>query len=147
AEPPAEPPVRAANWALSEYALRACADLIALTGDVVTSRVLVELVLAGTRAAPVDVVPSPDGGLARLGRPVRIAALAAALALPRETVRRHVAALETLGFCRREPQGVITALPAAMATPVVEMARANAGNVQRLFANLARTGALADWEG
>ncbi|PXA88982.1 hypothetical protein DMC18_18140, partial [Caulobacter sp. D5] len=90
--------------------------------------------------------PDPAGGLARLGRPTRVAALAAALNLPRETVRRRVAELETLGFCRREADGVVAALPATMVTRVVEMARTNAGNVQRLFGSLARAGVLADWE-
>ncbi|PXA84318.1 hypothetical protein DMC25_16865, partial [Caulobacter sp. D4A] len=57
-----------------------------------------------------------------------------------------VAELETLGFCRREADGVVAALPATMVTRVVEMARTNAGNVQRLFGSLARAGVLADWE-
>ncbi len=154
APPGTEPPVRAANWALSEYTLRACADLIALTGDVVSSRVLMELALIATRPAangketgPITADLDPAGGLARLGRPTRVAALAASLNLPRETVRRRVAELETLGFCRREADGVVAALPAAMAPRVVEMARTNAGNVQRLFGSLARAGVLADWEG
>ncbi|MBI1685909.1 hypothetical protein [Caulobacter hibisci] len=142
---PAQPMIKAANWALSEYVLRACADLIGLTGNIISSRVLLELALVGARPLPTETLVAQSG--TQLGRPVRATALAASLKLPRETVRRHVVALEGLGFCRRETDGVVVAVPDAMKPRLVELARANQGNLQRLLGSLARAGAVIDWEG
>lgn len=143
APPPPQPLVKAANWALSEYVLRACADLIGLTGAVVTSRVLLELAVLGARALPTETLLAEGV----LGRPVRASTLAASLKLPRETVRRHLAALEALGYCRRDAAGVTACVPQAARARLMALARANQGNLARLMATLARTGALADWEG
>jgi hypothetical protein len=144
--PPADPLVRVANWAFSEYVLRACSDLIALTDNVMTSRVLMELVLANTRALPTEALADWAKDPLRAARPVRIAALAGPLRLPRETVRRHVQMLETLGFCQRRPEGVVAVAPASTWPGLAALAKANQANVQRLFAGLRQSGTLADWD-
>jgi DNA-binding Lrp family transcriptional regulator len=143
---PADPPVRAANWALSEYVLRACSDLIALTGNVTSSRVLVELALANTRALATAALMDWADDPLRTSRPVRVAALAGPLRLPRETVRRHLHRLETLGFCRRRSDGAIAVASASTWPRLVTLAKVNQANVQRLFAGLGQSGILADWD-
>ncbi|MDB5426061.1 MAG: hypothetical protein JWR43_36 [Phenylobacterium sp.] len=147
APPPASAPlVRAANRALSEYVLRACNDLLALTGDVLSSLVLLELVLANTRAlttaALADWIRDPE----RLGRPVRIAALAAPLRVSGETIRRHLDVLETLGFCRRTAGGLVAIAPASALPKLDSLVRANQANVQRLFGRLRQLDILAAWD-
>ena len=73
---PSEPLVRVANRAVSEYVLRACAGLVAVTGSTMTSLVLTELTWANIRALPAEDLADwgqdPEG----VARPVRIAALA-----------------------------------------------------------------------
>ena len=144
--PRADPRVRVANWAFSEYVLRACSDLIALTGNVMSSRVLLELVLANTRALPTEALAGWANDPLRAARPVRIAALAGPLRLPRETVRRHLRMLETLGFCHRWPDGVVAVAPVSIRPRLAALAKANQANVQRLFAGLHQSGVLADWD-
>jgi hypothetical protein len=144
--PPAEPLVRAANRALSEYMLRACNDLLALTGDVLSSLVLLELALANTRALTTaelaDWTRDPEG----VGQPVRIAALAPPLRVSAETIRRHLNALETLGFCSRTAGGLVAIAPASAWPELARLARANQANAQRLFGRLGQLGILAAWD-
>lgn len=144
--PAAEPLVRAANRALSEYVLRACNDLIALTGDVLSSLVLLELVLANTRVlsnAELDAWRRAPG---QVGRPIRIAALAAPLRLSRETVRRRLNALEAQGFCRRTTGGLVATAPVSVWPGLARLAEANQANLQRLFNRLRQLGVVATSE-
>lgn len=141
--PPAEDPlVRAANRALSEYVLRACNDLIALTGDVLSSLVLLELVMANTR--PLTTAELHDWRRApeQLGRPVRIAALAAPLQLSRETIRRRLNALETMGFCRRTIGGLVATAPSSTRPKLAQLVEANQANLRRLFTRLRQLGVV-----
>jgi predicted ArsR family transcriptional regulator len=144
--PAAEPLVRAANRALSEYMLRAVNDLIALTGDVMGSLVLLELVLANTRALTATELADWTRAPERLGRPVRIAALAAPLRVSGETIRRHVIVLEELGFCGRTAGGLIATAPAPARPKLMRLVEANQANLQRLFARLRQLGILAEWD-
>jgi len=143
---PAEPLVRAANRALSEYTLRACNDLKALTGDVLSSVVLLELALENVRplATPqlADWARDPE----RLGRPVRIAVLATPLRFSGETIRRHLHVLEALGFCRRTAGGLVATAPATAWPGLARLVDANHANVQRLFGRLDQLGILAAWD-
>lgn len=143
--PPGEPLVRAANRALSEYTLRACSDLIALTGDVVSSLILMELALENTRALAPGELAAWTREPEALGRPVRIAALAAPLRFSAETIRRHVAVLEETGFCRRTAGGVVAVAPASAWPALIRLVDANHANVQRLFGRLRELGILAAW--
>jgi DNA-binding transcriptional regulator YhcF (GntR family) len=144
--PAAEPLVRAANWALSEYMLRACSDLIALTDNVMSSLVLLELVLANTRPLATAELPGwtrdPEGA----GRPVRIAALAASLRISGETIRRHLHMLEALGFCRRKSGGLVAVAPASAWPRFVRLVETNQANVSRAFTRLRQLGVLDSWD-
>lgn len=140
--PAAEPLVRAANRALSEYVLRACNDLIALTGDVLSSLVLLELVLANTRTLTSAELNDWRRAPEQVGRPVRIAALAAPLRLSAETIRRRLNALETLGFCRRTTGGLVATAPPSAWPELARLVEANQANLQRLFTRLRQLGVV-----
>jgi hypothetical protein len=144
--PSSEPPVRAVNWAVSAYALRAAGGLVDLTGNVATTLVLVELVLANTRmlssAALVRWIRDP----VRPGVPVRIATLSAGVRLPGETVRRHLHVLAARGFCMRRQDGFVATAPDIVALTLVRLAQANGGHLRRLFHRLDQLGVLAAWE-
>lgn len=141
--PAAEPLVRAANRALSEYVLRACNDLIALTGDVLSSLVLLELVMANTRdltRAQLDAwLRAPE----HVGKPARIAVLAAPLRFSSETIRRHLNVLERLGFCRRTAGGLVATAPVSAQPGLTRLVETNQVNLQRLFSRLRQIGVVA----
>ena len=143
---PAEPLVRAANRALSEYTLRACHDLLGLTGEVMSSLVLLELVLANTRPLRTPELADWSRAPERFGRPVRIATLAGPLRVSGETVRRHLNRLETLGFCSRTAGGMVATAPASAWPQLARLVEINQANVQRLCARLRQLGILVDWE-
>lgn len=140
--PAAEPLVRAANRALSEYVLRACNDLIALTGDVLSSLVLLELVLANTAALTTAELDAWRRAPEQLGRPVRIAALAVPLRLSRETVRRRLTMLEATSFCRRTSGGLIATAPPSAWPALARLVDANQANLRRLFTRLGQLGVV-----
>jgi hypothetical protein len=144
--PAAEPLVRAANRALSEYALRACNDLLALTGDVLSSLVLLELVLANTRTLTTAELADWTRDPERFGRPIRIAALAAPLRVSGETIRRHLNNLERLDFCRRTVGGLVASAPVSAWPELDRLVRVNQANVQRLFERLRQLKILASWD-
>jgi hypothetical protein len=144
--PPAEPPVRAANWAFSEYTLRACSDLIALTGNMMSSRILLELVLANTRSLANDALAGWASDPMSVSQPVRIAALADPLRISSETVRRHLHVLKAIGFCRRRAGGLVAVAPASVWPRLLALVEANETNVQRLLTQLRHIGVLTAWE-
>lgn len=151
ADEPAEggveaPPLRALNWALSEYVLRACNDLIALTGALIASRVLLELVVANIEALEAQDLPAWARDPAATGQAARTAGLARSLRVPPETVRRHLNGLEVQGFCRRRADGWVAAAPPDALPRLGAMAQANHANLKRLFSRLRQLGALAVWE-
>lgn len=140
--PAAEPLVRAANRALSEYVLRACNDLIALTGDVLSSLVLLELVLANTRDLTRAELDAWLRGPEHVGKPVRIAVLAAPLRFSSETIRRHLNVLDSLGFCRRTAGGLVATAPVSAQPGLTRLIEANQVNLQRLFSRLRQIGVV-----
>jgi DNA-binding Lrp family transcriptional regulator len=148
--PPAGPPspeplIRAANRAQSEYMLRACGRLLALTGDVLTSLVLLQLVLETSEGMDGDRLLAWTRDPGAIGRPIRIAALAAALPFSAETGRRHVRALEGLGYVRRTGHGLTAAAPPGCGPRLAALLRDNRADARRLFTRLASLGVLADW--
>ncbi|WP_269714733.1 hypothetical protein [Caulobacter sp. NIBR2454] len=142
----AEPLVRAANRAVSEYMLRVCPALVGLTQNVLTTLVFMQLVL--------DNIEEMDGaGLetwaiehGAVGRPVRMAVVAGRLPLSRETVRRHVRTLEDLGFCRRVEGGFVAVAPPWAVPEISRLAAANRIDLRRLLARLYRLGVLSAWD-
>lgn len=144
--PAAEPLVRAANRALSEYVLRACNDLIALTGDVLSSLVLLELVLANTRGLTSAELDAWRRTPEQIGRPLRIAALAAPLRLSPETVRRRLHILETTGFCRRTTGGLVATAPISTWPTLARLVETNRANLRRLLHRLGQLGVVTTGE-
>jgi DNA-binding Lrp family transcriptional regulator len=143
---PDEPLVRVANRAVSEYVLRTCAGLVALTDNVVSSLVLLELLLANTRAVTAEELPAWRKDPEAAGRPTRIAGIAGPLRLSRETVRRHLQALEEMGFCRRGSGGLIAVASGAARPLLAREVEANQANLRRLFERLRQFGILAAWD-
>ncbi len=141
-----EPLVRAASWAVSEYALRICGDLIALTGNVVSSIVLLDLVLANIDQLPLSALPDWGHDPERFGRPVRIGALAGPLRVSGETIRRHLLTLEAIGFCRRRSGGLVAVTPESARPQLLRIAETNRTNSARLFTRLGQLGVLDGWD-
>ena len=139
-------PVRATNRAISEYMLRAANDLIGMTGDALTSLVLLALARENTGHLDAAGLDAWSRDPLTLGRPVRAARLAAQLALAAETTRRHLVALETGGFSRRTPAGALVTAPPDAWPALAQLVDANVANVQRLFARLRHLGALSAWD-
>jgi hypothetical protein len=144
--PPGEPPVRAANRALSEYMLRACRRLFALTGDVVTTLVLMQLLLENTSGMRGEQLAHWMRDPAATCRPVRIPRLAEGLPFSRETVRRHILGLTDLGFCQRVAGGLAAVAPPAARPRLARLFSTNKADLRRLFHRLASLDVLADWD-
>lgn len=144
--PAAEAPlVRAANRAISEYTLRGCRGLLDLTGHVLSSIVLIQLVLENTRGMGGEALERWMRNPEEQATLVRIPHLAQGLPVSRETVRRHLRTLQELGFCRRIPGGYVAVPPAGAEARLVELAHNNLAAVRRIFARLDRLGVLSAW--
>src|SRR5690606_23925345 len=109
----AEPLLRAVNRVLSEYMLRVSRRLLAVTGDVLTSLVLLQLVVESAAGLGRDGVAAWARDPAAVGRRLRIVDLAAGLPFSAETVRRHLRTLEGLGFVRPGRPFLAPAAPSA----------------------------------
>ena len=144
--PTAQPLVRAANRALSVYMLRACSDLLALTGDALSSVILLELTLGNTADLPAADLPAWAADPVTRAHPLRIADLAKRLRISPETARRHVLSLEDAGFCRRNARGAVAIAPPIAWPDLARQMTANLANVHRLFAALRQLDVLAAWD-
>ncbi|HEV2530093.1 hypothetical protein [Phenylobacterium sp.] len=130
---PAEPavPIRATLRPLSDYLLRSGENLMALTGDLVAGLAFFGLVSAG------ETLPPPASSTAALAR---------RLAMPHETVRRHLGGLAAAGWCARVGRGFVVPEAVLRRPGVVALFRDNAANVHRLFTTLAERGVIEAWE-
>jgi DNA-binding transcriptional ArsR family regulator len=130
---PPEPqvPIRASLRPLADYLLRTIEGLMALTGDLIAGLAFLGLVSAG------ETLPPPVASTADLAR---------RLAMPHETVRRHLAALADAGWAQRSGRG-FTVSQAVLDRPAVQaLFRDNAVNLQRLFTQLAERGVVEAWD-
>ena len=130
---PPEPtvPIRASLRPLADYLLRIIENLMALTGDVISGLAFLGLVSAGPG------LPPPASSVAELAR---------RLAMPHETVRRHLAELVEKGWAIRVGRGYAVS-QAMLDRPAVQaLFRDNAVNLQRLFTQLAERGIVEAWE-
>ena len=128
---------RSADRALAGYMLRACDQLIALTGSAMAGFMLLGLAAANSELKG-DAVRLADIA----SRPASAANLARRLHMPHETVRRNLFALADLGFARRDRLSWLVSVPAGPAAERLgQMAADNQINLRRLFARLAE---LAD---
>jgi hypothetical protein len=130
-------PVRAAARLLSDYILRTSEGLLREAGNVVSALVFVALLNAALARRAGD----PDAQA-----PQSLNALATALRLAPETVRRHVSQLCDLGQCVRTGAGAMLA-PGGLERPGVQQLFAdNAIHVHRLLAGLAERSVILAWE-
>ncbi len=140
-----EPPHRAIARITAGYFLRAIDGLRGLfAGDLITGLIFAAIHDANTayldqepgtaRAALDDHLPDS----AR--RPISALALASRLVLPRETVRRHVRKLESLGACQTVRGGLITPQAILRWPPLIEAVERNAASLQRLLIELRAAG-------
>jgi DNA-binding Lrp family transcriptional regulator len=143
---PPEPLVRAANRAVSEYMLRLSAELIAVTGDMLGSLILLQLVLDNTEDLPAARLAAWAAAPLSLALPTRASRLSRELRISSETVRRHLRILEAAGFCRRSADGLVAICPEEVRPRVTRLAESNLANVQRLFARLRELGVIATWD-
>jgi DNA-binding Lrp family transcriptional regulator len=123
-------PVRGAARLLADYLLRETEHLMRLTGDVISSMVLLALL---------------EVALLGPGRGISLSRLALRLDIPDETIRRHTGELRERGFCERGANGLTVPEAALASAPLAGFMRDNGANVQRLFAGLAERGVIEAW--
>ena len=130
---PPEPrvPIRASLRPLADYLLRSTENLMVLTGEMIEGLAFMGLVSAGSE------LPPPASGTATLAR---------RLAMPHETVRRHLADLTNRGWAVRLGRGFTLDRDILERPQVRALFRDNAVNVQRLFTTLAERGVVEAWE-
>lgn len=141
-------PIRAVSRIAGAYVLRVV-ELLASFGSVADSIITIEVFRANTEHLPHSVRGGPgyDDMVGDPHRtPISIGALARRVGMPPETVRRHVGRLEGFGVIVRVEGGLI--VPTRFLTrPLLRRKLiANAGNLQRMFASLARLGVLEVWD-
>jgi hypothetical protein len=130
-----EPPIRGAVRIMSDYLLRASDAVVARTGDLVTTIVILPLLAAAAATDP-EARPAP----------LSVAAIARRTQLPAETVRRHAAALVADGICESGLRGLTLVDHALVSPPWSSLLRENSVAVQRMFAGLAERGVIAVWD-
>lgn len=130
---PPEPsvPIRASLRPLAEYLLRTSENLTALTGEMIAGLAFFGLIGAGSS------LPPPASSVAEIAR---------GLAMPHETIRRHLAALAEAGWATRVGRG-FTVSQAVIERPAMQaLLRDNAVNLHRLFTTLAERGVVEAWD-
>lgn len=114
------PIVRAADRCLAEYMLRVSDQVIGVVGGPTDGFVLLGLAVANAD-----------------GRAQPVAAVAAYLGMPAETVRRRLLSLQGLGLAERSAGGWAFAAPRRLAAEVLRRLFDNEANLRRLFSSLA----------
>jgi DNA-binding Lrp family transcriptional regulator len=136
-------PVRAVARLAGTYVLRAV-EATGAGGDLLDGLILLEMYRSNVEAWPVDREITPHGAVLA---PTAVAALAARVGVPSETVRRRVAGLMDNGICTRVRGGVVITAR-GLSEPALQSAiGSSASNVPRLFGPLAQLGVLRIWDG
>lgn len=131
-----------------DFLLRAMGEVSALfDGDVARAMIFLTLAQAsvvGDRKASHEAALQSDGVVPDTQRrPVSTMAIANALHMPRETVRRHVNALVDDGYCVRLPDRRLLVTEDIIRLPVItEMTQRNIQHFRRLTDILKREGIL-----
>jgi hypothetical protein len=147
-----DPPLRVVARLVAEWVLRFTEPISENIGDVITGLVLLDTVAANT-----EHLPDGDQGAAAEPihgfladserRPVSALELSRRLAVPAETLRRHMKRLLDRGLCVRAARGGYIVPVEALARPFfIQAIVDNQANVTRLFAGLAEFGVIARWE-
>lgn len=131
-----------------DFILRAMGEVSGLfDGDVARAMIFLTLAQAsvvGDRRASHQAALESDGVIPdSLRRPVSTMAIANALHMPRETVRRHVNALVEQGYCQRLPDRRLIVSEAVIRLPeVTDITQRNIQHFRRLIEMLKREGIL-----
>jgi DNA-binding Lrp family transcriptional regulator len=128
AEPTPAGMVRAADRALAQYMLRTCDQLMVLARNPVSGFVLLGLAVAGLGS---EAQPAGLGLASR--QPATVAVVGEVVGMPAETVRRHLMALQRLGFAERTPKGWISAAQPRSWPQLGRLVAQNEANLRRLF--------------
>lgn len=126
---------RAADRVLADYMLRVCEGLLGLTGSAMDGVVLLALCAANIAGLEVERVAGWDR-YGALVAPCSATALAQALGMPGETVRRHLHRLSAAGFARHAAKGWIAEAPPDKRAELGRLVEANAQNLRRMLASL-----------
>jgi DNA-binding Lrp family transcriptional regulator len=150
---PARPPARGVHWPSVRLLVDFLLDIAEISRDggsildVLIITQVVEANLADMASDPAlqgrytDLAsPPPDA----LRRPVKVSALAAAVGLPYETVRRRLVRLAELGACAIGPKGVTVPTARLTSPDYARMASARYERTRRLYDELLPAGALSD---
>jgi DNA-binding Lrp family transcriptional regulator len=124
-------PVRAAARLLSDYVLRTSEGLMREAGNVISTLILTALLAYSLRTEPA---------------PLTVKAIAEPLALPVETVRRHLIQLAEDGLCERAQGGSLMTAAVLSRPGLQALFSDNAKHVQRLLAGLAERGVIRAWD-
>jgi hypothetical protein len=125
------PPVRAAVRHLSDFLLRTADAVVARSGDLVSTLVLLPLLAEAT---------------GRIHTGLSVATLSRRVQVPDETVRRHAAALTEAGTCVVQRGRLGFADVDFVSATWSRFLQENAIAVQRMFAGLAERGVVAAWD-
>ncbi|MDO8377530.1 hypothetical protein [Phenylobacterium sp.] len=133
----------------SDYVLRWIRQSTALFGDITTAMIFATITQAntayldqrpeGTRAWGTLQKPAPDD----LRRPITAHAAAAALGLPRETLRRKLNGLKAEGYIEETPDGVIIRAEAMLQPRVIATVIANTELARDFCLRLQRAGVVS----
>lgn len=140
--------VRAIMRLLGDYILRTVDAVTSLGRDFVSGLLLLGVFRANTEHVRGAGVGREGDGLLEdsLRRPVSVAALAARLRLPAETVRRHTRELVEQGLCARVSGGLVISTAVVAKPHTMALIDENFSDLSRMFAALAQLGVLAAWD-
>jgi hypothetical protein len=147
----ADPPMRLAGRYVTEYVLRFTEPRILRLRDPVRALVVMDLITANTEHFEDDQGGSGAPGAEGLPpdaarQPVSVRAVSLRLGIAYETARRHLAALEDYGVCRRTPRGYVVPAEVLASGPFTQFVEDHHVQLTRLFAGLAEHGVLDAWE-
>ena len=151
AQPFDAPPIRLVARLATAYLLRLAEPLKLHIGDMVTGMILMDIVGANTEGLSDlerGTQEAGEGGFVPDDhrKPIKVAELARRLAMPQETVRRHVNRLVRDERCVRVDDGYIVPAHVLALGPFVEFMQLSQIHQHRMFTAMADYGALADWD-
>lgn len=150
---PEHPPVRLVIRLSADYILRLVDPLNRHLGDLVSGLILLDVFHANTEHLA-DTQGGNDGDDWTEGgfvsdadrRPVSVAEIARRLGIPHETVRRRLMRLVADDRCERSNDGYWVSSRILANGLLFEVVLTNQANLHRLFAALAESGVLSEWE-
>jgi hypothetical protein len=147
------PPYRLVIRLSADYFLRLVDPINRHIGDLVSGLILLDVFQANTEHLA-DTEGGEDGETWTEGgfvsdaqrRPVSAADIARRLGIAHETVRRRLLRLVAKGSCERSDDGYWISSRILASGLLLEIVLTNQSNLQRLFAALAESGVLSEWE-